>query len=117
MERHPGNDSRHQLEPPHTRRVHRSGGKAEYDQSVSQNLIVGAFVGGRYRFYPTEPSDSGSHRQDFLLAPGVSFLFPNIFGIAQTDFRVDYEYDHNQSNASGDSYDDHIVTLAFVTRR
>ena len=53
---------------------------------------------------------------DFLVAPGISFLFPNIFGIAQTDFLVGYEYDHNQSNAAGDSYDDHIVSLSLVSR-
>jgi hypothetical protein len=51
------------------------------------------------------------------VAPGISLLFPNIFGIAQTDFRIDYEYDHNHSNAATDSYDDHTVTLAFVSRR
>ena len=69
------------------------------------------------RFYFTTPSGHGGDRQDVLIAPGVSFLFPNIFGIAQTDFRVDYQYVHNNSNTAGDSYDDQIVTLAFVSRR
>jgi hypothetical protein len=94
-----------------------AGAKFEYDQAVSQMVTVGVFVGARDRFYATDLSDSGGHRQDFLVAPGISLLFPNIFGIAQTDFRIDYEYDHNHSNAATDSYDDHTVTLAFVSRR
>jgi hypothetical protein len=47
----------------------------------------------------------------------MSLLFTNIFGIPQTDFRIDYQYDHNHSNAAADSYDDHTVTLALVSRR
>ena len=92
------------------------GARLEYDEAVSQNLTVGVFVGARDRFYATDVSNSGGHRVDFLVAPGISFLFPNIFGIAQTDFLVGYEYDHNQSNAAGDSYNDHIVSLSLVSR-
>ena len=92
------------------------GARLEYDEAVSHNLTVGVFVGARDRFYATDVSNSGGHRVDFLVAPGISFLFPNIFGIAQTDFLVGYEYDHNQSNAAGDSYNDHIVSLSLVSR-
>jgi hypothetical protein len=93
------------------------GAKFEYDRAVSSALTVGVFVGASERAFATDPADSGGHRQDFLVSPGMSLLFTNIFGIPQTDFRIDYQYDHNHSNAAADSYDDHTVTLALVSRR
>ncbi len=93
------------------------GAKFEYDQAVSQSFTVGMFVGVSGRVFATDPADSGGRREDFLLSPGVSLLFTNIFGRAQTDFRIDYEYDRNRSNAAGDSYENQTVTFALVSRR
>jgi hypothetical protein len=92
------------------------GARFEYDDALSQTLTLGVFLSASDRLYFTTPSGNGGDRQDVLLVPGVSLLFPNIFGIAQTDFRIDYQYNHNHSNTAGDSYDDHIVSLAFVSR-
>lgn len=94
------------------------GARFEYDMAVSSGLTLGAYVSLSDYLYATDPSGGGGgHREDFTVSPGVTVLFTNIFGMAQTDFRINYQYDHNDSNDSKHDYDDHTVSLAIVSRR
>ncbi len=86
------------------------GGRFEFDNQINSWLTVGASVSVSERDY-----DVGG-RRDFLLAPGASLVFSNIFS-PQTDIRVDYEFQHNDSNQAAHDYDNHAVTVALVARR
>lgn len=62
-------------------------------------------------------ADIGSGaRRDFLFSPGASLIFTGLLG-PQTDLRIDYRYEHNDSNDPAHDWDNHVVTLAAVFRR
>jgi hypothetical protein len=58
---------------------------------------------------------SGS-RHDTMVSPGAALIVTNVFG-AQTDLRFDYHYQWNTSNDPLHTWDNHVVTAAFVVRR
>jgi hypothetical protein len=93
------------------------GVKVEYDKVVADWLTVGASiaVSDRYFSVDLDPA-SGDNRQDLLVSPGATLLFADLFG-AQSDLRVDYRYDHNDSNDDTHAFDNHSVTVAVVNRR
>lgn len=86
------------------------GAKFEYDNKVNEWLTVGASFRLSERDY-----DFGG-RRDFLIAPGAALVFNNIFS-PQTDIRIEYEFQHNDSNQAAHDYDNHAVTFALVARR
>lgn len=92
------------------------GARFEYDLVVAPRVTIGPFVQvSDWRFGDLAPD--GSHRHDLLVSPGVSLLFSDIFKLAQTDLRIDYRYDHNDSNDPTHDYTNQQVTIAIVTRR
>jgi hypothetical protein len=86
------------------------GARFEYDTQVSRWLTVGASFRLSERDY-----DVGG-RRDFLIAPGASLMFTNLLS-PQTDIRVEYEFQHNNSNQDENDYDNHAVTISLVARR
>ena len=55
-------------------------------------------------------------RHDWLIAPGASLVFRNLFG-PQTDVRLDYKYEWNTSNMTDHTWQNQAATVAFVVRR
>ncbi len=86
------------------------GAKFEYDTKVSEWLTLGASFRLSERDY-----DVGG-RRDFLIAPGAALVLTNVLS-PQTDIRVEYEFQHNDSNQAAHDYDNHAVTFALVARR
>ncbi len=54
-------------------------------------------------------------RQDWIIIPGASLTFPNLFAY-QSDLRLDYRYLSDQSNDPSKSFHDHIVTASIISR-
>lgn len=86
------------------------GAKFEYDARVNEWLTVGA------SFRLSERAYEFGGRRDFLIAPGAALMFSNIVS-PQTDIRVEYEFQHNDSNQAANDYDNHAVTVSLVARR
>jgi hypothetical protein len=53
-------------------------------------------------------------RRDWLFIPGVSLIFPNVFG--KMDFHIDYKYEDNRSNVDFDRYITQQITTSVVFR-
>jgi hypothetical protein len=87
------------------------GSRFEYDTKVNDWLTVGA----SFRFANSDYADFGG-RNDWMYAPGAAMIFSNLLS-PQTDIRVEYEFQHNDSNQSQYDYDNHSVVLSFVARR
>jgi hypothetical protein len=49
------------------------------------------------------------------VAPGATVVFHQVWG-HQTDLRVDYRFERNNSNLAARDYDNHVATLMIVAR-
>jgi tetratricopeptide (TPR) repeat protein len=58
----------------------------------------------------------GGSRHDWLVSPGASIVFSNVFG-PQTDLRFDYKYEWNRSNMDAHTWENQAATVAVVIRR
>jgi hypothetical protein len=87
------------------------GSRFEYDAKVNDWLMLGA----SFRFANRDYADFGG-RNDWLYAPGAAMIFSNLLS-PQTDIRVEYEFQHNDSNQNQYDFDNHSVLLSFVARR
>lgn len=89
-------------------------GKLEAYKGIANWLILGADLSVIRRHYRTDTDPiTGSKRNDTLLMPGASLLFPHIASF-QTDFRVDYHYIADHSNDSTKKFNDHIITATVL---
>jgi hypothetical protein len=91
------------------------GARFQYDQALADWLGLGLFVDISDRLYTTDIAPNGDKRNDFLVSPGVTVLFSNVFG-RQTALRVDYAWRHNESNDPDADYDNHIVKMTVSKR-
>jgi hypothetical protein len=92
-----------------------AGGKLEAYKSVTNWLTLGAEFSALERRYRDTVPVTGGKRHDTLIIPGVSLVFPHLFSY-QADLRIDYHYDHDNSNDSTKDFDDHIVTAKVIYR-
>ena len=91
-------------------------GKLEAYKGVTNWLILGADLSVIRRHYRTDIDPiAGSKRNDTVLMPGASLLFPHILSF-QTDLRFDYHYLSNHSNDTTKKFDDHIVSASLLYR-
>lgn len=93
------------------------GAKLEYYRDLADWLTVGAGVGIRQTWYNDQIAieEVGLDRDDFLVSPTASVILHDLLA-AQTDFKVDYRYDHNDSNQDSRDYENHTVSAKVVTR-
>jgi hypothetical protein len=104
-----------ETQPGHYREL---GLRGEYYMPVADWLTVGGTMSLSYRRYiDATILETGEPvlRRDWLLAPGASLIFPNLFKKA-FDLRLDYKYEDNRSNVSFDRYTDHQITTSAVFR-
>lgn len=96
------------------------GGRLEYYRRVLEGVTVGGSIEVSHRDYastvdlgpPVMPVD----RRDLRIVPGATIVFHHVMG-HQTDLRLDYRFERNDSNVATRDYDNHRATLMFVSRR
>ncbi|MEJ2378013.1 MAG: hypothetical protein P8Y71_22400 [Pseudolabrys sp.] len=92
------------------------GGKVEALKPVTSWLTLGAELSAIQRHYRADRvATTGAKRNDTLLIPGATVLFPHVFSY-RTNVRVTYHYIHDHSNDSSKSFDDHVVMASLVYR-
>jgi hypothetical protein len=91
--------------------------RAEYFVPVVEWFTFGTSMSVTYRRYiDVTILDTGEPvlRRDWLFIPGVSLIFPNVFG--KMDFHIDYKYEDNRSNVDFDRYITQQITTSVVFR-
>jgi hypothetical protein len=95
------------------------GGRLEYYRRIVEWLTVGGSISVSKRDYVrTFDVDLFDfvNRRDLTITPGATIVIHHVLGY-QTDMRIDYRYERNNSNQTVRDYDNHIATLMFVSRR
>jgi hypothetical protein len=92
------------------------GGRFELYKGVAPWLTIGGQISVAERDYRTDlVPGTGSKREDVIVSPGATLLFPNLFAY-QTDLRLDYKYLKDRSNDPTKTFDDHLVSATVVSR-
>jgi hypothetical protein len=96
------------------------GGRLEYYRRLFEWLTVGANISVHQRdyartvdidFFPPRPID----RRDLMLAPGATVILHHIAG-SRADLRIDYRYEHNDSNVAVRDYINHLTTVMLLAK-
>ena len=91
------------------------GSKFELVRSISNWLVLGAGVSLSERNYRNDiVASSGDKRRDWIVSPGASVTFPNLFAYRK-GLRLEYKYIRDDSNDPTKDFDDHIVTVSVVS--
>jgi len=104
-----------ETQPGHYREV---GFRAEYFMPVYDWLTIGGSMAVSHRGYLDDTIlDTGEPvlRRDWLLVPGASLIFPNVFS-KPVDLRLEYKFEDNRSNVDFDRYRNHQITTSAVIR-
>ncbi|MBB5751766.1 tetratricopeptide repeat protein [Prosthecomicrobium pneumaticum] len=96
-------------------RYWQAGVRLDYYRDLTDWLTVGAGIGVRQTWYDDPLPPSTEARDDFLISPTVSVTLHDLLA-AQTDFKIDYRYDHNDSTDANRDYENHTVSAKAVTR-
>jgi hypothetical protein len=95
------------------------GGRLEYYRRIVEWLTVGANISVTQRDYATStnllPPPPTMKRRDLTVVPGATLIFHHVGGY-QNDLRLDYRYEHNDSNAVLRDYVNHLTTLMLISR-
>jgi tetratricopeptide (TPR) repeat protein len=91
------------------------GARIDYNVRVVDWLIAGTHVGLYERWFSASAAQGRSDRQDTYFAPGASLTFTNLVTYA-TDFKVDYTYQRQLSNAPGRTFTNNVVTGRVIAR-
>ena len=92
------------------------GGKLEFYHRFYEWLVFGPNVTLIERVYrsPIVGSLTG-RRRDFFVIPGAAIVFPNLFAYNR-DLRLEYKFQHDQSNDPTARFNDHIVAATVAAR-
>jgi hypothetical protein len=91
------------------------GGKFELVKGISNWLVVGANISVSERDYRNDiVVSSGDKRRDWIVSPGASATFPNLFAY-RNGLRLEYKYIRDDSNDPTKDFDDHIVMVSVVS--
>ena len=94
------------------------GGRIEFYLRIFEWLTVGAGVSASHRDYASSfdvLTLTTSKRRDFTLAPHAALIFHNVMGY-QTDLRLDYRFENNDSNSALRDFENHIASMMLVSR-
>lgn len=86
-----------------------------YYRQIMDNLNVGASILVRQVDYATDTTPSGDIRSDLRIRPGAHVTFKNFLRV-QTDLKLDYYYDINDSNDPNREWEGHSAAARVVTR-
>ncbi len=82
---------------------------------ADKKAFVGAGFGVYQRDYDQNVAFSTKDRSDVMLVPTAHFLVTNVRG-SNLDFRLDYRFEHNDSNDSTEDFDNHVATARIVRK-
>lgn len=94
------------------------GGSIGYYRRVLEWLTLAADFVVFQRLYAVQMNlvdGTELRRRDLMLSPGVIIILHNLIR-EQADFRIDYHYQHNDSNDPTRPYINHLFTAASVVR-
>jgi hypothetical protein len=93
-----------------------AGARVDVIKGLTSWMVLGLNFAASVRDYRTDVVPSSlEKRQDWIIIPGASLTFPNLFAY-QSDLRLDYRYLSDQSNDPSKSFNDHIVTASIISR-
>jgi hypothetical protein len=85
------------------------GGRLEYYRQLFERVSGGVGFAASHRDYL---SDS---REDLRLVPSAALIFHQVWGY-QSDLKLEYRFEHNDSNDRTRDYENHIATMTLVSR-
>lgn len=92
------------------------GGRLVYYAPLLRNRVyVGAGFGAHHRSYDQNVAFGTADRRDWLLEPTAHLVLRNVRG-SKFDLRVDYRYEHNDSNDRLEDFDNHVFGVRTVRR-
>lgn len=86
-----------------------------YTPVLSKRAYVGAGLGLYQRDYDQNIALSTKQRSDVTLVPSAHLLVPKIKG-SKFDFRMDYRYEHNDSNDPTEDFNNHVISVTTVRK-
>jgi tetratricopeptide (TPR) repeat protein len=95
------------------------GARIEYYRRIFENISVGGNVAVSQRDYASSFDTAlltNIDRRDLFVSPGATILFHHVWGY-QTDLRIDYRFERNNSNVAARDFQNHIATATIVSRR
>jgi len=91
------------------------GARLDYNMRLLDWLVAGTHVGLYERWFSAAAAPGRSDRVDTYFAPGASLTFTNVLTHA-TDFKIDYTYQRQLSNAPGRTFSNNVVTGRVIAR-
>ena len=93
-----------------------AGGRLIYYAPVARNrAYLGGGIGIYHRSYDQNIAFGTADREDVLLEPTAHLVIPRFVG-SKFDFRIDYRFEHNDSNDSFEDFENHVVGARTVRR-
>lgn len=86
-----------------------------YTPVLSKKAYLGAGLGLYQREYDQNIALGTADRSDTMLVPSAHLLVPQIRG-SKFDFRVDYRYEHNDSNDPTEDFNNHVFSVTTVRK-
>lgn len=92
------------------------GGRVLYYSPVlSKKAYLGAGFGIYGRDYDQNVAFGTDERSDVMLVPSAHLLVPSIRG-SKFDFRLEYRYEHNNSNDATEDFNNHVISAKTVRK-
>lgn len=92
------------------------GGRVLYYSPVlSKKAYLGAGFGVYQRDYDQNVAFGFKDRSDVMLVPSAHMLVPNVRG-SKFDFRLEYRYEHNDSDDATEDFNNHVVSAKTVRK-
>lgn len=92
------------------------GGRVLYYAPVlSKKAYLGGGLGVYQRDYDQNVAFGFEDRSDVMLVPSAHVLVPNVRG-SKFDFRLEYRYEHNDSNDATEDFNNHVVSAKTVRK-
>lgn len=92
------------------------GGRVVYYKPVAgKRAFLGAGIGVYRRAYNQNAALAVKDRRDVMVEPSAHLIVPKIRG-SKMDLRVDYRFEHNDSNDPAEDFGNHVVSAKTVRR-
>lgn len=93
-----------------------TGARAVYYTRVADGRAwLGGGLGVYWRDYDQNVANAINDREDVLIEPTAHLLIPGIFD-SKFDFRIDYRFEHNDSNDPTEDFDNHVFGIRTVRK-
>lgn len=92
------------------------GGRVLYYSPIrNKKAYIGGGIGVFMRDYDQNVAFGTNDRSDTMLVPSAHLLVPKIRG-SKFDFRMDYRYEHNDSNDPTEDFNNHVLSAKTVRK-